>query len=328
MKIFKKLSLIFITIFLVTSLVACGNNTTKNENEPSSQTEDKNTNDTNENDSKTTDREGNEITLPEKTDKIISLAPSITETLVNLGLSDKLVAVDKYSLEVEGVNKELPIFDIMNPDAENIVALQPDIIFGTGMSKSNGTDPFAPMVEAGTFVTVVPTSNSIEGILDDIIFIGKVTKTEDKANKIVEEYKTEIEKIVNKVKEAGNTEEITVYFETSPAPKAYTFGKDTFLNDMLNKLGVKNIFGDQEGWISVSEEQVIEKNPTVILTNADFIENVTEEIKGRPGWENIDAIKNNRVYLISKNSSARANENSILAFREMAKAFYPDLFNE
>lgn len=331
MKSFKKLGLLLVTMFLIFSLTACGDKTDTNKDNPTTQSESNNTNNSENNsktDEKIIDREGKEITLPEKTDKIISLAPSITETLVNLGLVDKLVAVDKYSIKVEGVNPELPIFDIMNPDAENIVTLGADIILGTGMTKGNGADPFAPMIEAGTFVTVIPTSTSIQGILDDITFIGKVTGKEEEANKIVKNYSDEVLAIVNKIKDAKKDEEITVYFETSPAPSAYTFGKNTFLNDMLEQLNVKNIFGDQEGWLPVSDEQVLDKNPSVILTNSDFMENATTEIKERAGWNVIEAVKNDRVYLISGDSSSRANENSIVAFKEMAKALYPDLFNE
>lgn len=322
MKNFKKLILIF-AVMLAIMLSGCGNNSKKQGNEQSTNVE--NTSATKQDDGKVLDREGNEIVLPEKTDKIISLAPSITETLVNLGLADNLVAVDKHSIKVEGVNKELPIFDIMNPDAENIVSLQPDIIFGTGMSKAKGTDPFAPMVEMGAFVTVVPTSKSIEGIKEDILYIGKVTKKEAEAEKIVNDYDERVSAILKEIEGLKTDEPITVYFETSPMPDAYTFGQNTFLNDMLNLLGAKNIFDDQEGWLPVSEEQVVAKNPSVIITNADYLENVTEDIKNRAGWENIDAIKNDRVYVIEQNTSARANENSIVAFENIAKALYPEL---
>lgn len=311
MKNFKKIILAF-GLILSTLLVGCGQAQTE-------QTEQSQT---------VIDREGNQVVLPEQVDKIISLAPSITETLVDLDLADKLVAVDKYSLQVEGVNKDLPIFDIMSPDAENIVMLEPDVIFGTGMSKSDGTDPFAPMVEMGAFVTVVPTSTSIEGIKEDILYIGQVTETEQRAQAIVDNFDKKINEILDKVEQykKENKEEVTVYFETSPMPDAYTFGQDTFLNDMLNLLGAKNIFGEETGWLPVSEEQVVDKNPDVILTNAGFLETPVEDIKNRAGWENIDAIKNDRVYLIDKDSSARANENSIIAFEQMAKSLYPDLF--
>lgn len=326
MKNLKKLGIIFATFLLVFSLVACGSNenTSTSENVETSSEE---TSMAQPEDGKVIDREGNEVTLPEEVDKIISLAPSITETLVDLGLSDRLIAVDKYSKKVEGVNQDLPIFDIMNPDAENITLLEPDIIFGTGMSKTDGTDPFAPMIEMGAFVTVIPTSKDIQGIIDDILYIGKVTKTEDKAREIVDNYTNEVMNINQKLSEANvdDNEKITVYFEA--AGQNYTFGSDTFLNDMLKLLNAENVFGSETGWNEVSSEQIIEKNPAVILTNADYIDDPIAEIKARDGWNVIDAVKNDRVYLIDM-TSKRANERSISAFKQMAKALYPDLFTE
>ena len=328
MKNLKKLGNLFVAMFLVFLLVACGGakgNTEATEITTESTTE--NMEEASElNENKIIDREGNEVELPEKADKIISLAPSITETLVNLGLADKLIAVDKYSKEIEGVNPELQVFDIMAPDTENIVLLEPDIIFGTGMSKSDGTDPFAPMVEMGTFVTVVPTSENVQGIIEDIEFIGKVTKTEDRAKEIIDNYNKELNEIIEKIKGANLETGIPVYFEA--AGENWTFGGDVFLNDMLELLGAKNIFSEEKGWNEPSAEQVIEKNPAVILTNTEYIEDPIGEIKSRAGWEAIDAIKNDRVYFIDSSSSKRANENSIIAFKEMAKAIYPDLFTE
>lgn len=316
MRNLKKLGIVFFTMLLVLSLVACGGVKENIETTENSQI----------NENKIIDREGNEVELPEKVDKIISLSPSITETLVNLGITDRLIAVDKYSKEIEGINPELPIFDIMTPDAENIVLLQPDIIFGTGMSKSDGTDPFAPMVEMGAFVTVVPTSTSVQGIIEDIEFIGKVTKTEDRAKEIIDNYNTELNEIINKIKESNQETNIPVYFEA--AGENWTFGGDVFLNDMLELLGAKNIFSEEKGWSEASVEQVIERNPAVILTNTEYIEDPIGTIKSREGWESIDAIKNNRVYFISTSPSKRPNENSIIAFKELAKAIYPDLFTE
>ena len=95
-----------------------------------------------------TDREGNEFTLPKKVEKIISTAPSNTEVLVALGLSDKLVAVDKYSSDVEGVSTEIPQIDFRNPDAETIIALEPDLIIASGHNKVGDEDPFQLVKEA------------------------------------------------------------------------------------------------------------------------------------------------------------------------------------
>lgn len=311
LKIKKMLIVNLLPLFLIFSLTGCGN---KQDfaNEKNKQA--------------VIDREGNQVNLPDNVNKIISLAPSITETLINLGLEDNIIAVDKYSADLEEIDKNLPTFDIMVPDAESIVNLQPDIIFGTGMSKSNGTDPFKPMVEMGTFVTIIPTPSSIEGIIEDIKFIGKVTKTDEKANEITDKFINEIKDIREKIDEKNNTEDFTVFFETSPAPNLFSFGKNVFLNEMLEILKLKNIFSEIDGWSAVSEEQIIKSNPQIIFTTSDFLENPVQEIKNRNGWKIIDAVKNDRVYLIDTNSASRPNENSIKAFREMAEYVYPDIF--
>lgn len=272
------------------------------------------------------DREGNTITKPDITEKIVSLAPSITETLVNLGLEDNIIAVDPYSLDIAGLNKDLPTFDIMTPNIESIAELEPDIVFATGMSNASGTSPFDDLIDLGTFVTVIPTPTSIAGIKEDILFIGEILEKSEDANKIVKDYSDKIEDIKSDVHEylesQGNPDELTVYFETSPAPYMYSFGSNVFLNEYLELLQVQNIFGDLDNWLSISEEQVIDKNPDVIFTNATYEETPDQNIKNRVGWENISAVENNRVYVIDANESARPNENSINALVSMFEYLY------
>ncbi|WP_252232796.1 ABC transporter substrate-binding protein, partial [Clostridium sp. ZBS15] len=91
------------------------------------------------------------------------------------------------------------------------------------------------------------------------------TDTELKGKEIVENMKKE----VNAIKTISDTitEKKSVYFEIGSGSGLFTFGKDTFLNEMIEVVGAKNIFGDQNSWITTSEESVIAANPDVILTN-------------------------------------------------------------
>ncbi|MEG1027954.1 MAG: ABC transporter substrate-binding protein, partial [Oscillospiraceae bacterium] len=169
---FKKLAAVLITVSMLFTLVAC-NNTQKPEDVSSTDVSSQETSSVEETPAQPTtitDREGKTITIPEKMDKIISMAPSVTETLVNLGFADKLVAVDKYSVGIAGLPENLPTYDIMAPDTESIAALSPDIIFATGMSKADGDDPFKPVTDLGVLMTYIPSSTSIQGIKDDIMF--------------------------------------------------------------------------------------------------------------------------------------------------------------
>ena len=88
------------------------------------------------------DREGNEFNVPKQVNTIISTAPSNTEVLVALGLADKLVAVDKYSVDVEGVSSDITKIDFRNPDAEKIISLKPDIVIASGHNKVGDEESF------------------------------------------------------------------------------------------------------------------------------------------------------------------------------------------
>ncbi len=275
------------------------------------------------------DREGNEFNIPSSVKTIVSTAPSNTEILMALGLSENLVAIDAYSTDIEGVNLEIPQIDFTNPDAETLISLKPDIIIASGHNREGAEDPFALLKEAGIPVAYIPSSSSIEEIYEDIEFIAELTGTEKEGKEIVDSMKADIEEI----KTIADTieDEKDVYFEIGAYGSLYTFGDETFMNEMIEVVGAKNIFADQSSWITVTPEAVIDANPEVILvntpgTNAEG-KTAIEDVMTRAGFETIDAVKNEDVYMIDGNASSRGSQNIIKALKEIAKALYPDEYN-
>lgn len=296
----KFLSVCFMVILIMTILVGCTEKTIT-----------------------MTDRAGNQFNLPKKVNTIISTAPANTEILSELGLSNKLIAIDKYSENVEGVSADLPKIDFKNPDAETIVGLKPDIIIASGHNKTGNEDPFAAVKEAGIEVVYIPSSSSIEGIYEDINFIAKVTGTEKKGTEIVDNMKKEI----NSIKKIGDTitNKKSVYFEIGSTQSLYSFGNSTFLNEMIEVIGAKNILANETSWISPSEETIVKANPDVILTN-EPTENIVETIKTRDGWKDVTAVKENNIFIIDRDSSSRPSQNILKALKEMAKAIYQEKY--
>lgn len=274
-----------------------------------------------------TDREGTKVNIPKKIDKIISTAPSNTEVIVDLGLGDKLVAIDKYSGDIKGINNDLTKIDFSNPDAETIIGLEPDIIIASGHNKTGSSeDPFKVISESGIPVVYIPSSDSIEGIYKDIEFIADILGAQDKGQTLILDMKSQIDE-VSKIGKTINDKK-KVYFEIAPAPNLFTFGNSTFLNEMIEIIGAENVFKDENGWVTPSAEAVIDKNPDVILTNVNYIENPVDEIKKRDSFENINAVKENKVYQIDTNSSSRPSHKIILALNQMAKAVYPEKYGK
>lgn len=261
----------------------------------------------------TQDRAGNEITVPETVETIVSLAPAITQVLVDLGAADKIVAIDTYSAGTKGLSETLPAFDMMTPDLEQIIALAPDIVLMTGMTLTGGDDPMKQLTDAGICVAYIPSSDSIKGILEDTLFIGQIAGDEAGAQGLNDTLTAAIDEL-----RVTTDDPTPVFFEIG---FPYTMGSGTFINEMIEILGGRNIFADETGWLTVSDEAVIAAAPEIIFTNADWNPEAVAEILAREGWETIPAVENGRVYLINGDASSQPNHRIIYALQEMAAAF-------
>ena len=255
--------------------------------------------------------------------RIVSTAPSNTEIIADLGMADRLVAIDRHSVNVLGIPDGLPLLDFFYPDAEVILGLKPDIIIASGHNPTgSGEDPFRLLRETGIPVVYVPMSKSIDDIYTDIAFIAGLLSVQQKGGEVINTMMAQIAEITQRTAHVEN--QTSVYFEISAAPEMLTFGRDSFLDSMISAICARNIFANDNWIVSPGAESIIERNPDVILTNVNYIDDPIGEIKSRPGFEHINAVINNRVYLIDNDSSSRPSPGIILALRQMSYAVYPD----
>lgn len=272
----------------------------------------------------TTDPSGAAVEIPDQIDTIVSLAPSITETLVALGCGEQLVAVDTNSQGLEGVAEDLPAFDLMQPDMEQLSALQTDVLFVSNMTLYDNSSPYEQLIEQGVCVLCVPSSDSIADIQDDLAFVAAAVGKEQEGEAMVEQMQAEIDRIAA----IGETitDKKTVYFEISAAPDMYSFGGGVFLDEMIEIIGAENILGEETGWLRVEPETIMAADPDVILTNVNYIEDPVGEIMGRSGWDALSAVKNQQVYYVDNMASSLPNQNVVKALDQMAKAVYPEYY--
>ena len=96
--------------------------------------------------------------------------------------------------------------------------------------------------------------------------------------------------------------------------------------DQMTIIGAENIFGDQEGYLSVTEEAAVSLNPDVILTMVDYVDDPVGEILGRTGWENVTAVLNGAVYEVNTNAVSLPNLHVVDGMKQMAKLIYPEAY--
>ena len=254
--------------------------------------------------------------------RVVSTAPSNTEIIADLGMAHTLVAIDRHSANVGGLPENLPLLDFFYPDAEVIIGLEPDIIIASGHNPTGtGEDPFRLLRETGIAVVYIPMSKSIDDIYRDIEFIAGLLQAQENGEKLIDSMKAQIAEITQYVPLIETRK--SVYFEVSAAPDMITFGRDSFIGDMISVIGARNIFENDNWFVTPGAESIIDRNPDVILTNVNYIDDPIGEIKARPGFDHINAVINSRVYQIDTDSSVRPSARIILALRQMSHAVYP-----
>ena len=267
------------------------------------------------------DRSGRTVIIKGAINRVVSTAPSNTEIITDLGMAHTLIAIDKHSANVSGIPEGLPLLDFFYPDAELIINLNPDIIIASGHNPSgSGEDPFHLLREAGIPVAYISMSKSINDIYKDIAFIAQLLQVQSKGEELIDSMKTQIAEIIRKT--ANSSAAKSVYFEISAAPDMMTFGKESYIDDMITIIGARNIFEYDNWLVNPGAESIIERNPDIIFTNVNYIDNPIDEIKNRPGFEHINAVVNNRIYQIDTDSSVRPSSRIITALQQMADAIY------
>lgn len=257
---------------------------------------------------------------------ILSLAPSFTEILVDLGLKDNIIGADFHSIADWTLDDNVAVFDMMALDPELVVSLEPDIIFMSDISMGGGESPLAPINNFGIEIIVAPTCNSVDEIYEYITYISQCVGEEEKGLQIVAELKEELQNIEEIASNIDEDSKKTVYFEISPVPYIYTFGNGVYLNEMIEIVGGINVLAHENDWFPMEEESAINLNPDFIFTNVNYLDNSVQEILDRVGWEEVEAIKNEDVYYIDNSSSSYGNHNIIVAMKEMAEILYPDYY--
>lgn len=294
MKRFKILSLVLVFVMIM-GLAACGTKTENTTTEAPVETAD--------GEYVVTDMMDRELAFSKTPERVVAITPSNAEILYAIGAIDTLVGRGKYvdypeeamTLEVVESGKDL--------NAEQILALEPDLVLMSDMAQTN--EQVKTLTDAGVVVAMTDATN-IEEVYESIEMIGKIMKKDSEATAVIDEMKSTFAEIE---KDKAANEGKTIYFEISPLQYGlWTGGKGTFMQEVADMIGVTNIFEDLEGWAEVSEEQVLERNPDYIMTiSMYFGEGPTpiEEIKSRPGWENITAVKEDRILNLDNDELSR-----------------------
>ncbi|MCM3699881.1 ABC transporter substrate-binding protein [Paenibacillus macerans] len=267
------------------------------------------------------DSSGKEFTFESAPQKIVSLAPSETETLFALGLDQQIAGVSDLDDYPEAV-KDKPRMGGSQVNVEAVVAAQPDLIVAASMIDEQTVKSLTDL----GYKVFLSDPKTMSDVMEHIKTIGEITNHQAQAEEVVGQMQQELSQVTEAVKSLMEDQKKKVYIEFSPG---WTVGKGEFMDEMITLAGGVNVASDVQGWSEINEENIIKANPDVILYAKSVVDKnnrtLADVIKGRAGWDQITAIKEDRVVGLDDNLLSRPGPRVTQGLTQVAKAIYPEL---
>jgi len=263
------------------------------------------------------DGAGRDVFIEKVPERIVSLAGSSTEVIFAVGAGDLVVGRGKYSKYPPEVLDMPNLGSGSSLDMEKLIELEPDLVVMWYYY-----DEAIESIEAKGINVMAINPSSVQGVYDEIALFGTILNKEGEAQSIISSMEKTISDMDSYVSGIVSDERPKVYYETSKPFK--TLNKNTFTGELITIAGGYNIAGDQETKYPVlSSEWIIDQDPDVIIVLSYGAS--VEEIKAREGWDNISAVRNERVYSI-ESDYLTSNPRLVIGLEQLAKWFYPEHF--
>ena len=268
-----------------------------------------------------TDSSGAEVVFAEAPSRVVSVAPSLTETVFALGKGDLLVGRSDFCDYPAATADILSIGSIRTPSIETIVSLEPDVVLASTHFQE---DTAQTLADLGIPVVYLYNPNSFEGVYNAIETVGSLLDAEAEAADHIAEMQAEVESVLATVSGVADEARPSVYYVVGFGQYGdFTAGGDTFIGEMLDMVRADNIASDSEGW-AYSFELVVEADPDLVIASQYW--GAREGLESTDGYKDLPAIAEGRLFTFDNNTVDRQGPRLATGLRNLAELVHPDLF--
>lgn len=282
----------------------------------------------------TTDNYGRSVTVTAMPQRALTLGPNCTELFIALGLGDKIAGntLDNHSRgplpEYAAEYAKVPELNYGSATREAVLTSGADFIYGIDWEFGDGGLDIKELEENGMNVLVERASNFDEAY-SEIRALGKIFKIEARAEEFIKDQERRMKAVADKIK---GREPLRVLVYDSGSSGVFTCAGNNFESLLIERAGGKNIFGDLGGkqWVTVSYEEVLERDPQVIVIHdydSPSVEAKIAEIKANSALSQLDCVKNERFVTIAL-ESVLPGSRMAYSVERFAAGFYPEIFTD
>jgi iron complex transport system substrate-binding protein len=270
-----------------------------------------------------TDQLGRQVNVPENPQRIVALAPNITEIIFALGQEHRLKGVTRYSDFPSEAAKLFKVGSYVHLDLERIVALKPDLCIAI---KDGNPRLVAQRLESLKIPVYAVDPKNLDTIMKTIIEIGKLLDAGEKAKMLVQNMHSRIQRVKSLVEKAAHRP--GVFFQIGISP-IVSVGTPTFIHELIVLAGGTNLASGPIPYPRFSREQVLALSPEVFIITSMARASVFEKVKAEwSQWPNLPAVRNQRIYLQDSNLFDRPTPRLVGGLELLVRLIHPELFEE
>ncbi len=270
-----------------------------------------------------TDETGRSMNIPENPQRIVAFAPSITEIVFALGQGHRLVGVAAFSDFPEEAKKIPQIGSHVHLDLEKIASLNPDLCIG--VREGNPTSTVQRLNALNIPVYIVDPKN-FDTVMKSISEIGSLLGCPDNAASLVKDMSARIHAVKTKVLKADHRPGIFFQIGISPI---VSVGHSTFVHELIELAGGKNLAAGAIPYPRFSKEQVLSMMPEIIIITSMARDGRFEEVKSEWNmWDQLPAVKNKRIFIIDSDIVNRPTFRLISGLEALAALIHPEFFGK
>jgi iron complex transport system substrate-binding protein len=269
------------------------------------------------------DEAGRTVRVPVLPSRIVSLAPSLTETLYALGLQDRLVGDTDYCDYPPEALKKQKVGGIINPNLEEIAALHPDLVLVT--KEINRLETVRALDALGIPAYATHARN-VDDILSTTQKLADLLGVPEAGKSLAVDLQTRLAALHARLESLPPSRVLFIVW-TRPL---ISVGKNTFIADALRKADAANIVDAAQDWPQLNLEEVVRLQPEFLVFSAAHADSAArdfEAVSALPGWDMLDAVRNHRFAVIS-DAVNRPAPRIISAIEDLARQIHPAAFQE
>ena len=269
-----------------------------------------------------TDEIGRNIEIPQKADRVVSLAPNLTEIVFALGDGDRLAGDTDYCDYPPEALRKPHVGGLLNPSLETIAALMPDLVLATKSINRRETVDALDRIGVPVFVTGAP--HSVEEMIASVEHIGSALGAETSAAALAQDLRGRLSNLDRRL--TGATPR-RVLFVVWPDP-LISVGRDSFIADALRRAGGRSIVDTEAEWPHISLEEVVRLQPEFLVfasAHAGDTQHDIDALRTRPGWKDLTAIQQGNIVVVS-DAINRPAPRMVDAIEQLAHALHPEAF--